>query len=107
MHRSDQFKSKLLAANIDQVIVVLATEPSFSEDLLGRALVSAEALEIRFDAEDLDRLDRVFPPPTKATPHLPQQNGLSCRTVYFYRHDPHASPCPQQAPPQPPPHPAP
>ncbi|WP_295708598.1 aldo/keto reductase, partial [uncultured Brevundimonas sp.] len=29
---------------------------------------NAEALEIRFDAEDLDRLDRVFPPPTKATP---------------------------------------
>lgn len=47
LHRSDQFKSKLLAANIDQVIVVLATEPGFSEDLLGRALVSAEALEIR------------------------------------------------------------
>ena len=29
---------------------------------------NAEALEIRFDAEDLGRLDRVFPPPTKATP---------------------------------------
>ena len=29
---------------------------------------NAEALEIRFDAEDLDRLDRVFSPPTKATP---------------------------------------
>lgn len=29
---------------------------------------NAEALEIRFDAEDLERLDRVFPPPTKATP---------------------------------------
>lgn len=47
LHRSDQFKSKLLSANIDQVVIVLATEPSFSEDLLGRALVSAEALEIR------------------------------------------------------------
>ncbi|QYF86466.1 aldo/keto reductase [Brevundimonas sp. PAMC22021] len=29
---------------------------------------NAEALEIRFDAEDLERLDRVFPQPTKATP---------------------------------------
>lgn len=47
LHRSDQFKSKLLAANIDQVAIVLATEPGFSEDLLGRALVAAEALEIR------------------------------------------------------------
>ncbi|WP_423197930.1 MULTISPECIES: ribosome small subunit-dependent GTPase A [unclassified Cupriavidus] len=62
LHRSDQFKSKLLAANIDQVVIVLATEPSFSEDLLGRALVSAEALEIRplvvLNKTDLpDRLD--------------------------------------------------
>ncbi|MBY4896437.1 ribosome small subunit-dependent GTPase A [Cupriavidus sp. AU9028] len=47
LHRSDQFKSKLLAANIDQVAIVLATEPGFSEDLLGRALVAAEALGIR------------------------------------------------------------
>ncbi|WP_020200844.1 MULTISPECIES: ribosome small subunit-dependent GTPase A [Cupriavidus] len=47
LHRSDQFKSKLLAANIDQVVIVLATEPGFSEDLLGRALVSAEAMAIK------------------------------------------------------------
>jgi ribosome biogenesis GTPase len=47
LYRSDQFKSKLLAANIDQVVIVLATEPGFSEDLLGRALVAAEALAIR------------------------------------------------------------
>lgn len=46
LYRSDQFRSKLLAANLDQVLVVLATEPGFSEDLLGRALVAAEALEI-------------------------------------------------------------
>ncbi|TMS59636.1 ribosome small subunit-dependent GTPase A [Imbroritus primus] len=46
LYRSDQFKSKLLAANIDQVLIVLATEPGFSEDLLGRALVAAEALGI-------------------------------------------------------------
>ncbi|QYY32478.1 MULTISPECIES: ribosome small subunit-dependent GTPase A [Cupriavidus] len=62
LYRSDQFKSKLLAANIDQVIIVLATEPGFSEDLLGRALVSAEAMEIRplilLNKTDLpDRLD--------------------------------------------------
>ncbi len=62
LYRSDQFKSKLLAANIDQVIIVLATEPGFSEDLLGRALVSAEAMQIRplilLNKTDLpDRLD--------------------------------------------------
>ena len=35
---------------------------------VGHVEANAEALEIRFDAEDLDRLDRAFPPPTKATP---------------------------------------
>jgi len=43
LYRSDQYKSKLFAANLDQLLIVLATEPYFSEDLLGRALVSAEA----------------------------------------------------------------
>ncbi|MCC7006985.1 MAG: ribosome small subunit-dependent GTPase A, partial [Ottowia sp.] len=46
LYRSDAFKSKLLAANIDQVIIVLATEPSFSEDLLARSLIAAHAAEI-------------------------------------------------------------
>ncbi|MGF6239112.1 MULTISPECIES: ribosome small subunit-dependent GTPase A [Paraburkholderia] len=43
LYRSDQYKSKLFAANLDQLLIVLATEPHFSEDLLGRALVAAEA----------------------------------------------------------------
>ncbi|NIE68471.1 ribosome small subunit-dependent GTPase A [Burkholderia sp. Ax-1719] len=47
LYRSDQFKSKLFAANLDQLLIVLATEPHFSEDLLGRALVSAEANNLK------------------------------------------------------------
>ncbi|SDD53123.1 ribosome small subunit-dependent GTPase A [Paraburkholderia lycopersici] len=47
LYRSDQFKSKLFAANLDQLLIVLATEPHFSEDLLGRALVAAEANELK------------------------------------------------------------
>jgi len=46
LYRSDQYKSKLFAANLDQLLIVLATEPYFSEDLLGRALVAAEAHEL-------------------------------------------------------------
>ncbi len=46
LYRSDQYKSKLFAANLDQLLIVLATEPHFSEDLLGRALVAAEANEL-------------------------------------------------------------
>lgn len=43
LYRSDVFKTKLLAANLDQMIVMVATKPSFSEELLGRALIAAEA----------------------------------------------------------------
>src|SRR6202453_697452 len=47
LYRADQCKSKLFAANLDQLLIVLATEPHFSEDLLGRALVAAEANELK------------------------------------------------------------
>ncbi|CAJ3468703.1 ribosome-associated GTPase [Burkholderia pseudomallei] len=47
LYRSDQFKSKLFAVNLDQLLIVLATEPYFSEDLLGRALIAAEANELK------------------------------------------------------------
>ena len=46
LYRSDQFKSKLFAANLDQLMIVLATEPHFSGDLLGRALVAAGAHQL-------------------------------------------------------------
>lgn len=43
LYRSDQYRSKLLAANITQVWIVLAAAPYFSEDFLSRSLVAAEA----------------------------------------------------------------
>ncbi|PUA16754.1 ribosome small subunit-dependent GTPase A [Glaciimonas sp. PCH181] len=43
LYRSDQYKSKLLAANVSQLFIVVATEPGFSDDLISRALVAAEA----------------------------------------------------------------
>lgn len=46
LYRSDQYKSKLLAANVTQLFVVVATEPGFSDDLVSRALVAAEAAGI-------------------------------------------------------------
>jgi ribosome biogenesis GTPase len=47
LYRSDQYKSKLFAANLDQLLIVLATEPHFSEDLLGRTLVAADANQLK------------------------------------------------------------
>ena len=43
LFRSDQYKSKLLAANVTQLFIVVATEPGFADDLISRALVAAEA----------------------------------------------------------------
>lgn len=47
LFRSDQYKSKLLAANVTQLFIVVATEPSFSDDLISRALVAAEAAGVK------------------------------------------------------------
>ncbi|MEN9902789.1 MAG: putative ribosome biosis GTPase RsgA, partial [Pseudomonadota bacterium] len=38
--RSDQFKDKAIAANVDQVWFVVATEPSFDPELLSRCQVA-------------------------------------------------------------------
>ena len=46
LYRSDAFKSKVIASNVDQILVVLATQPAFSPDLLGRAVVAAETNQI-------------------------------------------------------------
>ena len=46
LYRSDQYKSKLLAANVTRLFIVVATEPSFADDLVSRALVAAEAAGI-------------------------------------------------------------
>ena len=42
LHRSDAFREKLIAANVTQIIVVVAAEPSFSDELLARCLVAAQ-----------------------------------------------------------------
>jgi ribosome biogenesis GTPase len=42
LYRSDQFRQKLVAANVTQIVIVLAVVPSFYEELLNRCLVAAE-----------------------------------------------------------------
>lgn len=46
LYRSNAYKTKLLAANVTQVVIVLATQPSFYEALLNRCLIAAEAAGI-------------------------------------------------------------
>lgn len=47
LYRSDQWKQKLIAANATQVILVVATEPSFAPELISRALVAARHERLR------------------------------------------------------------
>lgn len=46
LYRSDAFKEKIIAANVTQIIIVVAAIPSFSEELINRCLVAAESENI-------------------------------------------------------------
>ncbi|MCL2524897.1 MAG: ribosome small subunit-dependent GTPase A [Betaproteobacteria bacterium] len=46
LYRSNEIRQKLIAANVDLLIVVVATEPAFSDELVTRALVAAESAGI-------------------------------------------------------------
>lgn len=42
LYRSNEIRQKLIAANVDQLLIVVATEPGFSDELVARALLAAE-----------------------------------------------------------------
>lgn len=46
-YRQDEIRTKSFAANLDQVLILIAAEPEFSESQLSRALIAAEAERIR------------------------------------------------------------
>jgi len=46
-YRQDDVRTKSFAANLDQVLILLAAEPEFSERQLARALIAAEAAGIQ------------------------------------------------------------
>jgi ribosome biogenesis GTPase / thiamine phosphate phosphatase len=45
-YRRDEIRTKSFAANLDQVLILLAAEPAFSSNQLSRALIAAEAEHI-------------------------------------------------------------
>ncbi|MES2946692.1 MAG: ribosome small subunit-dependent GTPase A [Pseudomonadota bacterium] len=45
-YRQDEMRTKSFAANLDQVLILIAAEPEFSESQLTRALIAAEAARI-------------------------------------------------------------
>lgn len=67
LYRSDQTRSKQFAANVDRILLVIATEPAYSDDLLGRSLAAAWSAEIAplVILNKIDRLDKL--PATRAS----------------------------------------
>ena len=61
LSRSNSFRTKLVAANLDQLAIVVATSPPFSEELLGRTIVAATSIDvpIRILLNKIDLVDRV------------------------------------------------
>ncbi len=47
LYRQDEIRTKSFAANLDQVLILIAAEPEFSESQLARALIASEAEKIR------------------------------------------------------------
>ena len=47
LYRSNEFRQKLIAANVTLVVIVVATEPSFSDELVTRCLIAAESQDIK------------------------------------------------------------
>ncbi len=77
LYRSNAFKSKLLAANVTQIVIVLATQPSFYEALLNRCLVAAEAAGIKVLIV-LNKCDMANP---DATEEVAQYAQLGYQTI--------------------------
>jgi ribosome biogenesis GTPase len=46
LYRSDAYRQKIIAANVTQIICVVAVEPSFNDELLARCLIAAHAQQI-------------------------------------------------------------
>lgn len=74
LYRSDQWKSKLIAANVTQIVIVVASVPSFSDELIGRALLAAADANIRA-LICLNKCD------------LPESDAARARLAYYKQFD--------------------
>jgi putative ribosome biogenesis GTPase RsgA len=73
-YRQDEIRTKSFAANLDQVLILIAAEPEFSESQLARALIAAEAERIRpmiaLNKSDLvEPFERAWEPPAALPAH--------------------------------------
>jgi ribosome biogenesis GTPase len=70
LYRSDEFRQKLIAANVTRIVIVVATDPPFSEELVTRCLIAAESQDIGalIALNKCDLIDRVAAAEAALTP---------------------------------------
>ncbi len=78
-YRQDELRTKSFAANLDQVLMLIAAEPEFSEGQLTRALVAAQAEGLRaviaLNKHDLQQ------PFERAWKRLEPYRGMGCEVL--------------------------
>lgn len=72
LYRSDAWKQKIIAANATQVVLVVATEPGFSDELIARALVAAlhQGMRVAIVLNKADLADRLPGARAQLAPYL-------------------------------------
>jgi ribosome biogenesis GTPase / thiamine phosphate phosphatase len=96
LYRSSTIKSKTIATNVTQIIIVLATQPSFYEALLNRCLVAAEAAKIKplivlnkcdlADADDAKEKLKLYEALGYNVLHLSAKQEISALRPYLNNH---------------------
>ena len=96
LYRSNVIKSKILASNVTQIIIVLATQPSFYEALLNRCLVAAEAAQIKplivlnkcdlGDADDAKNKLKLYQSLGYQVLHLSAKQDIAALRPYLAQH---------------------
>lgn len=79
LYRSDAFRQKLIAANVTQIVVVVATQPSFSDELVTRCIVAAEneGVAVLIVLNKCDLIERL----SSSTAMLAQYENLGYRVL--------------------------
>jgi ribosome biogenesis GTPase len=77
LYRSDAYRQKLIAANVTQIICVVAVEPSFNDELLARCLIAAHDQQI----ESLIVLNKCDLPATAARATLAPYRAIGYRVL--------------------------
>lgn len=85
LYRADANRTKELAANIDQVMVVFASRPSFDREFIWKALVAAHAAGI--DATVVRNKTDLAEGSEHAAAHIAQLSALGWPTLELSGHD--------------------